>query len=239
MTTYILIHGAWHGAWCWNKVVPLLQQAGHRAIALDLPGHGDDKTPASEISLRSYVDRVCRVLDERPEPVVLVGHSLGGMTITQTAEDRPLKIKMLVYLAAFVPRNGQSCRELLQTTPDAAPLLARTAVPSADGSYSALKLDAVKELFYDDCTEEDVVFARSSLCPNPAAPVAEPVTITAENYGRLPKTYIETLRDKALLPFFQEKMYGAVPFDTVIKMNTSHSPFFSQPGQLAAHLIAL
>jgi len=78
MKTYVLIHGAWHGAWCWDKVILRLRQADHRAIAVDLPGHGIDKTPFSEITLRSYTDWLCQVLDRPPEPVILVGHSLGG-----------------------------------------------------------------------------------------------------------------------------------------------------------------
>ncbi len=92
MSTYVLVHGAWHGSWCWEKVVPLLEQAGHQVEALDLPGHGQDKTPIREITLAAYTNRVCETLDAQAEPVILVGHSLGGMVITQAAEERPAKI---------------------------------------------------------------------------------------------------------------------------------------------------
>ena len=107
MSTYILIHGSWHGAWCWYKVVPLLEKAGHKALAIDLPGHGRDWTPAPDISLQSYVDCVCKVIDSQPEPVVLVGHSRGGIVLSQVAEVRPEKIEMLVYLSAFLIPNGE------------------------------------------------------------------------------------------------------------------------------------
>ena len=75
MSTFVLVHGAWHGAWCWEKVVPLLEGAGHEVVTLDLPGHGEDGTPALEVTMESYTDRVVGALDARSEPVVLVGHS--------------------------------------------------------------------------------------------------------------------------------------------------------------------
>ena len=85
MSTYVLVHGSWHGAWCWHKIIPLLEQAGHQAIAVDLPGHGRDWTDARDVSLQSYVESVCDILDAQPEPVILVGHSRGGIVVSQTA----------------------------------------------------------------------------------------------------------------------------------------------------------
>ena len=101
MSTFVLIHGAWHGAWCWKKIIPLLEKEGHNVEAPELPGHGNHKVPIAEISLQLYVDYVCQVIDSQSEPVILVGHSLGGCTISQAAENRPEKIKALVYLSAF------------------------------------------------------------------------------------------------------------------------------------------
>ncbi|MBA3922407.1 MAG: alpha/beta fold hydrolase, partial [Nostocaceae cyanobacterium] len=108
MSTCILIHGAWHSSWCWNKVATLLEQAGHKVIAPDLPSHGKDKTPIREVTLQSYTDRICEILTELIEPVILVGHSMGGLVITQVAEQCPDKIEKLVYLCAFLPGNGES-----------------------------------------------------------------------------------------------------------------------------------
>ena len=104
MTTFVLVHGASHGSWCWDKVVPVLESLGHRAAAVDLPGntYGEFDVPAAQVTLDTYVKHVCKVLDQLDEPVVLVGHSLGGLTITQTAERRPDKIKTLVYLTALL-----------------------------------------------------------------------------------------------------------------------------------------
>ncbi len=111
MSTFVLIHGAAHGGWCWYKVVPLLEKHGHTVLAPDLPGHGKDKTPVADVTLQLYVDSVCKLLDAQREPVILVGHSMGGGIITQVAEERPERIKWLVYLAAALPRNGQSMFE--------------------------------------------------------------------------------------------------------------------------------
>ena len=239
MKTYVLIHGAWHGAWCWDKVIPLLRQAGHQAIAVDLPGHGGDKTPFSEITLRSYTDRVCQALDRLPEPVILVGHSLGGLSITQSAEYRPDKINKLVYLCAFVPQNGQSLQDLNELDPNPSPLLKQNRIKAEDGSWSTVKSEAVKEIFYHDCSAEDIYRAQSLLCPEPSAPKMTSVRITMDNYGRIPRIYIQTLEDRALSPAFQEKMFQALPFQQIIQMKTGHSPFFSVPGDLANHLLSL
>lgn len=78
MSTFVLIHGAAHGGWCWYKVVPLLEKQGHTVLAPDLPSHGRDKTPLAAVTLQLYVDSVCKLLDEQQEPVILVGHSMGG-----------------------------------------------------------------------------------------------------------------------------------------------------------------
>ena len=92
MSTYLLIHGAWHGAWCWYKVIPRLERAGHRVVAPDLPSLGIDRTPVAQISLDTWTDSICGLLDAQDEPVILVGHSRGGILISQAAEKRPEKI---------------------------------------------------------------------------------------------------------------------------------------------------
>lgn len=84
--TYLLIHGANHGGWAWKKVVPLLQAQGHRVQAIDLPGHGDDKTPPEKITLEDYVQKVVDAAYAQPGQVILVGHSAGGVTIAGAAE---------------------------------------------------------------------------------------------------------------------------------------------------------
>ncbi len=237
MATYVLVHGAWHGAWCWNKVVPLLEKAGHKAVAPDLPGHGEDKTPIAEVSLQAYTDKVCQVLDAQSDRVVLVGHSMGGIVITQAAEYRPAKIKTLVYLTAFLLRNGESLLQVASGDTEA--LLLPNLIMAEDQSYSTVRDEALKDVFYGDCSDEDVARARSLLVPQAAAPPAAPMNTTEENFGRIPRVYIECLRDRAISPSVQKRMYTALPCQKVISMDTDHSPFFSAPEELVAHLTSL
>ncbi|HBY94165.1 MAG TPA: hypothetical protein DEP84_09420 [Chloroflexi bacterium] len=238
MSTFVLIHGSWHGAWCWDKVKPLLEKQGHTVVAPDLPGHGQDKTPIPEITLQRFVDRVGQVLDAQSEPVILVGHSMGGVVITQTAEYRPDKIKTLVYLCAFLPRNGESLLQLAQQDTETL-ILPNLIINEAQG-YHSVKEEAIREVFYHDCRDEDVARAKSLLVPEEAlAPVATPVQTSEDNYGRIPRVYIECLRDQTIGPSLQKQMNTATPCQMVLSLDTGHSPFFSAPEALAAHLVTV
>jgi pimeloyl-ACP methyl ester carboxylesterase len=108
MSQFLLVHGAFHGAWCWRKTVAELEKRGHRAKAIDLPGQGEDRTPLKEVTLDTMVDRIIAEMADVPGQVVLVGHSLGGIPISVTGEKVPDRIKALVYLSAFLPRDGEA-----------------------------------------------------------------------------------------------------------------------------------
>ena len=237
MSTYILVHGAWHGGWCWDKVVPLLEKEGHRVEARDLPGHGKDKTPIHEITLQAYVDSVCKVLDTQHEKVLLVGHSMGGAVISQAAEYRPEKIKALVYVAAYLLRNGESIAPIGQG--DTESLLVPNIIFAEDMSYCTIRDEAVKESLYGDCSDEDVSWATSMLVRQTLAPFTTPIDISEEKFGRVPRVYIECLRDRTISPSLQKEMYTALPCQRVFSMDTSHSPFFSEPEKLVAYLTSL
>ena len=235
MNTYVLIHGSWHGAWCWHKIIPLLEAAGHKAIAIDLPGHGRDWTPAGAVTMQSYVDRVVKVLDEQPEPVILVGHSRGGIVISQTAEARPEKVKSLVYLAAFLIPNGEP---MIQTAlgDTESLIVANLDLNEAEG-WHMLKEEAFQDALCGDCSAADVALAHALLTPEPNAPVGTPLQLSDENFGRIPRVYIETLQDRGVTPGVQKKMYTATPCQQVLSLNTSHSPFLSAPQSLVEHLL--
>lgn len=232
MSIYVLVHGAFHGAWCWDKIVPLLEEDGHQVIALDLPGHGKDSTPPAQVTIQSYRDAVCHVLDKLNEKVILVGHSMGGLVISSAAEKRPEKIDRLVYIASHIPDQEQSLFQLSTNDPEALPL---PAVLSTDQSYLQLDASVIKANFYGECSDEDVALAQEKLGIQPIAPIMASVRLTKERFGSVTKIYIETLKDKAISTACQRASYTKTPCQ-VITMDTDHSPFFSKPLELAMHL---
>lgn len=237
MSTFVLIHGGWHGGWCWYKVVSCLERQGHTVVAPDLPSHGRDKTPTRSVSFQTYVDSVCSVLDAQAEPVILAGHSMGGAIITQVAEHRPGKIRLLVYVSAALLSDGQSVLSIVED--DAAGLVLPNVVFNEDRSIATLREASLKELFYADCPDEDIALAKTLLVPQATAPLSAPVHTTPQRFGQVPRAYVECLQDKALSPAAQKRMYSALPCRRVVSMGTSHFPFFSAPGELAAHLATL
>lgn len=237
MSTYVLVAGAWHGAWCWERVVPLLEQAGHTVVTLDLPGLGQDNTPLAGITLQSCADRLNETLDKQTEPVILAGHSWGGIIISQSAEQRPDKIKRLVYLTAFLVGNGES---LLQWgSRDSESAASSNLIPDEEQNSIIVKEEAIKEAFYADCSDEDVAWAKAHLRTNALLPIVMPISITEANWGRVPRAYIECLQDKAITIGLQRQMHAALPCEPVLTLDTSHSPFISAPAALAAHLNTL
>ena len=242
MTTFVLVHGASHGSWCWDKVVPLLEAQGHEAIAVDLPGntYGEFDIPAAQVTLDSYAQNVCKVLDQLEEPVVLVGHSLGGLTITQTAEYRPDKIRSLVYLTALLLGPGVAMMPVASRDPEAvkAALQRDSWIVSEDLSTIAFPEESLQARFYNDCSDDDVAWAKSMVVPQPSGPLLDPLQTTDANFG-LPKVYIECLQDGAIWLPYQQEMQANIPCDRTITMDTGHSPFLSAPEELASHLISI
>jgi pimeloyl-ACP methyl ester carboxylesterase len=234
MSTFVLVHGAGSGAWVWHKVAPRLEAQGHRVIAPDLPGHGLNPCPMAEVTLANYVTCVCDMLKAEAEPVVLVGHSLGGAVITQVAEYCPDRIQTLVYLSGYLLANGESALDITQA--DTESLLLANAVFSADQLSATFRPEALQELGYADCSKEDMALVRSLLAPQALAPLATPVQITPEQAGRVPRIYITCTQDRVIGPAAQRRMYTALPCEQVIAMETSHNPYLSAPQELANHL---
>lgn len=236
--SYILVHGAWHGAWCWKKVVPLLKKNGHNAIALDLPGHGDDKALAGNITLADYVKKVVDTSNEVSGPVILVGHSMAGVVIAQAAEELgPEKVEKLVFLDAFMPRTGESVFMLAgkaEAIGDQKPILMQNLLMSADNKTNSVKVDAVQQLFYHDCSSADIDYAKKHVGQQPIICLATTVNVTDARYGAIPKTYILCTEAKDL---DKTSIAINVPIEKLFKLASSHSPFFSMPDKLVEILL--
>ena len=230
-----MIHGAWHGGWCWDQVRRHLEDAGHRVVAPDLPGHGDDRTPTASVTLDAYAERVCEVLDAQAEPVILVGHSMGGVVITAAAERCPEKIRALVYLCAFIPGNGDTLMSI--TGLDATSVLNSHLVIAEELGYATVRDEGIVPSFYARCSDADVALAKSRLVPQALAPLAVPITVTPERAGRLPRYYVECTEDGAIPIALQRKMIETHPCRRVFTLETDHSPFFSAVDELVDYLV--
>lgn len=231
MSTFLLIHGAWHGGWCWRKVAPLLEAQGHVVVAPDLPGHGDDKAPTASVTLKSYADRICEIAARQSEPVILVGHSMGGVAITQAAENCPETIRALVYMCAFLPRNGESLTSW--ASQDLESKVNPTTLNIGADGITTVKPEAAREAFYLQCTDEDFAFAQQHLVAQSPEPIGKAVATTAAGWGRIPRYYIECARDRAITLKTQRAMQKESPCRQTLSLDTDHSPFFSTPRELS------
>ncbi len=224
MATYVLVHGAWHGAWAWDEVTPLLEAAGHRVITVDLP----------RSTLAANVETIRAAVESADEPVILVGHSAGGMWVTQTAEEVPEQIARLVYVAAFLPANGQALGDL------AAHDIVQTNLLVDEAAGTAIVAEeARREAFYGECTDEVAAAASARNIPEALDPFGTPMQLTEERNGSVPRTYVECLRDRAIVIDKQRSMRAARPCDPVFTIDTDHSPMLSRPAELANALLAL
>jgi pimeloyl-ACP methyl ester carboxylesterase len=237
VSTFVLVHGAWHGAWCWYKIVPRLARAGHTVIAPDLPSLGRDRTPIAEVSLDRWTDSLGAIVEAAEEPVVLVGHRRGGIVISAVAERLPDRIAQLVYVTAFLLRDGETLRAIAATAETSRIVPALVMTP--DQSAITVPDAALRHGFYGQCPEEDVTLARMMLMPEPVAPSATPVRVTPERFGRVPRAYIECVRDQAIPIALQRRMARDSGCPIVASLDTDHSPFFSMPSALTAALLAL
>lgn len=226
--TVVLVHGAWHGAWCWAALQHALDDRGIPSLAVDLPGHGASTLPLGD--LHGDALHVGEVLDRIPGPVVLVGHSYGGAVITQAAADRD-DVVHLVYLAAFVPDVGESVISLLRSMPEARTLLDAAVRPGPEGA-TVLDPSAAAPALYADCPPGAVSAALDRLSPQPIATVTQAVAASA--IGRVPSTYVECLRDRAVDPSHQAVM--AQRCDHTVQFDCDHSPFLSRIDD-TAHLL--
>lgn len=227
----ILVHGAWHGAWSWERVENILH-ARANVFVLNLPGRIFEASSSyKKITLRNYVEVVETCLLSLKAPAILVGHSMAGLVISQVAEHYPEKIETLIYVTALIPCSGESFFDITKTFDE--PSIATELMPDPQHNKMDIKKSEVTlAAFYSSCSSEWAQKALSRLSPEPLRAFNTPVTVTPERFGKVEKQYIKCTKDRVLLSHHQDKMITKTNITQVHELHCDHSPFFSQPEQL-------
>jgi pimeloyl-ACP methyl ester carboxylesterase len=236
VATLILVPGAWHGAWCWERVVPLTTAAGHRVLTPDLLGTGSDATPLTDVCLDAWARQIADLALAQEEPVILVGHSRAGIVISQAAERVPQCVKRLVFLAAGLVQNGDS---LLEASNRLAPDFGLEMVAMhPDGTYTVNE-GMIASRLYNKTDPEWSARAAARLRPDPTNVLTTKLALTPERFGRVPRAYIETADDATVLLSLQRQMQRSMPCSPVITLASDHCPFYSKPEALTEALVSI
>jgi pimeloyl-ACP methyl ester carboxylesterase len=233
MARFVLVHGAFGGAWVWDEIVGELERAGHSATAIDLPGSGDDPSPVADATLDNYAARICDVLAEEPEPAILVGHSMGGVAITQAAARCRERVAMLVFVAAFMPQDGQSLLDLTRLPEGAGDQVQANITIDGDPPVAMMPPEARAKINHRS-SEEQLARAIEHHRPQPVQPMGAPVSIPAGALDGLPRAYAHCTEDVALPPALQLRMIRENPCVDVVVIETDHAPHLSAPDELLA-----
>ena len=236
MARIILIHGSWHWAGCFHKVEKLLRDNSHTVTSVNNASHGDDNTAWDTIdSMKTYNNNAIAALKASEEPAILVGHSMGGVSLSHLADIMPDKIKKLVYLTAFMTNTEKSANDYIMAhaeNPVCAPLWAVLAPVNewAGIEVAADKPDQVKEAFYGDCSDEDIALSTANVVK---VNTSIPNIYVPQTKSQHERHYIKCTNDRAIPLQAQEEMIAEFPDTTVHTLESSHSPFYSQPDAVA------
>lgn len=237
MATFVLIHGSWHGGWCFDGVKAILEAAGHDVVAPDLPGMGGDADTLRAVTLDGWGEfaaRLCR--NAAQHPVILVGHSRGGIVISAAAEQAPDAVDALVYVCAMMLPDGMSraeFRSLVPPNPDYAAMVSAT----AGDAGTVVDPKGARAVFAQLSPPDAVAAAMTRLVAEPNGPRDTPLHITPRRFGSIPRTYIECTEDRTIPIESQRLMQTLVPGAKVVTLDADHSPFLSRPKELAAALM--
>jgi pimeloyl-ACP methyl ester carboxylesterase len=223
VSTFALVHGAWHGAWCWERLTPELEARAHRVVAPDLPS--DDPTA-------TFIDYADVVLDalEGEDDVVLVGHSLAGNTIPLVAARR--LVRRLVYLCAVVPIPGRSFNEQATIERDMFfPGYEAGLIADGQGRSSWVDEEIARLTFFADCDERDAHAAFERLRPQSTAPYN--IRCPIEGVPAAPHTYVVCAEDRIVNPDWSRRVARERLAAELVELPGSHSPFLSRPAALA------
>jgi pimeloyl-ACP methyl ester carboxylesterase len=240
METFVLVHGAYHGAWCWAAVIGALERMDHRALALDLPGHGASRFNRAEVTLAVYAEALVRFVEEADlREVILVGHSMGGVPLTMAAARLASRLKRLVFVDALVMHDGERAADLIP--PQRARLLEQAlARPDRCLPLSPEFLALFRTNFIQDAGVELQDFVVAAMQPQPLAAYLEPVSNRSFFDLRLPTSYVALSQDLAQFPRQWHPFYSSrLDHPTVLTVQSGHEVMFTKPVELAQALVAL
>ncbi|UPG92743.1 alpha/beta fold hydrolase [Luteibacter aegosomatissinici] len=227
--TIALVHGAFENAQVWQGVTAQLKADGYTVIAPDLPGRPGNPATPDKVSLDLYRDTVIKAIDKSKTPVVLVGHSFGGIVISDVAEAAPKKVRTLVYLAAYLPKDGESLMSLAQTDADAK--IGPHLVIDKEHGVASIERSARADLFANDAPDAVKKMIPDQIIDEPLAPLATPVKLTAAAFGSVDKVYVHTSLDQVVSPSLQARMVAGTPVRSETTLKTGHTPFITDvPG---------
>lgn len=238
MATFVLIHGSWHGGWCFDAVRALLEAQGHEVFAPDLPGMGGNEAELRDVTLQAWADFIAGLCRGAPRrPVILAGHSRGGLVVSQAAETAPEAIDALVYICAMMLPDGMSradFKAMEESNPDFDAIIASV----HDGAGTVVDPLRAGDVFAQLSPPAPVERAMARLVAEPHGPRSTRLRLTAERWGSLPRTYIECTADRTIPITSQRKMQAMSPGAHVVTIDADHSPYLSRPHDLAEALIA-
>jgi pimeloyl-ACP methyl ester carboxylesterase len=236
-STYILIHGAWHGSWCYKDIASLLIESGQTVIVPDLPGRSGSSTDnLKNINLNTYVDFITDLVKQQNSPVTLVGHSMAGVIISQVAENIPEKIEHLIYISAFIPENGQSFLDAANKYKDPG-LSSEMTIDLVSNTVAIEKSPKAMECLFGDCNPEDAIAAMGFLQNTDAyQPLIAPIEISTERFGSIKKTYVMGRLDSSISLGSQIKIAAKNKCRMII-LETGHASFISAKEYLADALL--
>jgi pimeloyl-ACP methyl ester carboxylesterase len=237
MARFVLVHGAFGGAWAWSEIARELESHGHETLAIDLPGGGEDQTPIEGVTLESCAARVCEALEDSAEPSILVGHSMGGVVITQAAARCPERVALLAFVAAFMPRDGQSLLDLTQL-PEGAGDQVQASITVVGDPPVAKRAPGGAANVMQYATPEQLALVEEKGRDQAVAVFATPVSIPPGALDGIRRVYVHTTEDRAIKPALQQRMIRENPCVDVVELATDHSPNFSMPTELLAALLS-
>ena len=234
MARILLIHGAWGNGSSWTGVVPLLAARGHQVEAFSLPGHGRNDTPSAEIGQPEYVAAVEARLMAGP-PALLVGHSMGGMVAAQVAARQPAHVTAAVFVAALLPRDGESLLDLVQRQD--APGVRDFVRPGPVKGTTLLDPGAAQALF-PEASPDLAAAAMAVLSPQPNRAQTDKAVV-GSGFARVPKAYVYCTEDRVVTHPLQRAMVAATPCEAEFTLEGGHVPMLTQPRALAEILLGL